>query len=212
MAAVASTAHSAVALNNLQLGYGRHLWDIRAATLSALHARRLSSLSIICPIVICLVKVSILLLYLRIFGANRQVHHAVYIGLCVCGLLYSTIFGINLGFVMNCTTPNVICGSSYPLDLFQSVFSTCTDLYVFLVPIPHAVNLQLTAKQMIGLLFIIFAGLMTCLVAIGRLMVISFNFNSADRFWNTALAGELTYAHILCAIYLHTDAVQDRRN
>jgi hypothetical protein len=207
MAAVASTAHSAVMLSNLQLGYGRHLWDIPAATLSALHARRLSSTSIVCPIVICLVKISILLLYLRIFGSNRQVHHAVYIGICVCGLFYSAIFGINLGFVINCTTPNVMCDTAYPLDVFQSVFSTCTDLYVFLVPIPHVVTLQLTRRQEIGLLFIFVASLMACLVAISRLMVISFNFSSADRFWNAALVAELTYTPILCAIHLHTDVV-----
>ena len=194
LAAIASTAHSAVVLDNLHLGYGKHLWDIRATTLSALSARQLSSTSVICPIAICLFKITLLLLYLRTLGTHRQLYLAVRLGIYVCGLFYSTFFGLHLAFVIKCTSPDGICDTAYYLDVFQSTFSTCTDIYVFLVPLPHVVNLRLSRSQKMGLLLVVFAGFITCLLAIGRLLLIAFNFNTADRFWNAAIAANLTYA------------------
>ena len=65
---------------------------------------------------------------------------------------------------------------------------------MFLVPLPHVVNLRLSRSQKIGLLLVVLTGLVTCLLAVGRLLLIAFNFNTADRFWNAAIAANLTYA------------------
>ncbi|KAH8654975.1 hypothetical protein BGZ60DRAFT_532605 [Tricladium varicosporioides] len=205
MAALASTAHSVVMLNNLQLGYGRHLWDVRATTLMNIsNVRRLNSTSIIYPIVIFLVKISILLLYFRIFGVNRKVRIAVYVGIVVLALFYLAYVGVQAAFMVDCVTQasmaKSLCKNVYPVTVFQSVFNVCSDFYVFIIPIPRIIDLQVTKRQKIGLLFIFLAGLIACLVSIARLVITAITLEKPDKLWNASLSSELTIVEINLAI------------
>jgi hypothetical protein len=196
LAAVASIAHSAVLLDNIQLGYGRHLWDVRVITLLDINnVRRLNATSIIYPIVIYLVKMSILLLYLRVFGVNRNVRIASYIGMVFFTLFYIAYLGLQIGLMLECTSiapTSSLCPNLYPLNIFQGALNVCSDLYVFFIPIPRILDLQTTKRQKVGLLFIFLAGLVACLVSIARLIITAITLNLPDKLWNAALSSELT--------------------
>lgn len=190
MAAIASAARSAIVLDNVQLGFGKHLWDIPAASLSVPNARRLASLSVVCPIALCLTRISLLLLYLRQF--DGKICPAIWIGICGCAIFYSVSFGIHIGFMVECATPGYLCDTAYSLDVIEGAFGACADVYLLLIPIPYMVNLELPRAHKIGILSMLFAGVVTCFVAVGRLLLVAFTFDSADRFWNAAISSELT--------------------
>lgn len=182
----------------LPLGFGRHMWDIRALTLlDVANVRRLESTSIIYPIVIYFVKVSLLLLYLRIFGVFRNVRLLVYGGIGFLTLFYISYLGVQIGFLMECVNlsslqNNPLCENIYSLTIFQSVFNVCSDIYIFIIPILRITNLQVSKRQKLGVLCIFLAGLVACLVSIARLIFTASTLNRPDKYWYAAMTNELT--------------------
>lgn len=185
-------------LDNLKLGYGRHLWDIRAVSLIDVSVtRRLSSTSIIYPFVIYFVKLSILLLYIRIFGVYEKVRLACYFGIVFFTLFYIAYAGVQVAFLVECVSSaslqKELCKNVYNLTIFQSAFNVVSDFYVFIIPIPRIIDLQVNKRQKIGLLVIFLAGLVACLVSIARLAITAVTLNRPDKLWNASLSSELTY-------------------
>ncbi|KAM3075771.1 hypothetical protein ACMFMG_007897 [Clarireedia jacksonii] len=202
LAAATSVVHSGVMLSSLQYGFGRHLWDIRAFTLLDVSVvRTIAAPSVVYPFVIYLVKVSILLLYLRTFGVNRLVRQLVYIGLLFLTLFYISYIGVSIAVLIYCVSPvsNVtydVCKNEYAVLVFQGVFNVCSDFYVFLIPTQCIIRLHVSKGQKIGLLVIFLAGLVTCLVSIARLINLAITFDGPDALWNAALSAEFSIVEI----------------
>jgi hypothetical protein len=186
-----------VELNSIKLGFGRHIWDIRATTLLSLsNVRQLSATSIIYPIVIYFVKLSILLLYLRIFGINRTLRLSCHLAIVFFTLFYIAYFGVQTGILVDCISEaslkTNLCKNVYSLTVFQSAFNVASDIFVFALPIPRIMELHVNRRQKIGLLIIFLAGLVACGTSIARLIVTAITLNRVDKFWYGALNSSLT--------------------
>jgi hypothetical protein len=198
MAAIASTVHSAMILNSIHLGFGRHLWDIRAIILiKPMNVRLLECTSLIYPFAIWFIKYSILLLYLRLFGVYKSVRIACYAGIAFLTAFYLSYLGVQIGFLLECITPNALitnklCKNLYALTVFQSAVNVATDFYVFLIPIPRILDLNVARSKKFGLLIVFLAGFLACLVSIARLIFTTITLKRPDTLYNAALTSLFT--------------------
>lgn len=184
-------------LSNLQLGYGRHLWDISALTLiSVSNVRRLTGTSIIYPVVIFFVKISILLLYHRLFGVHRAVRVAVWAGGVFFTLVYIAYLGVQIVYMVECTNSTSMetapCNSIYGVTVFQGALNVASDIYVLCLPLPYLIKLHVSKQQKIGLLVIFLAGTVACAVSIVRLIITAITLNREDKYWYGSLSSEFT--------------------
>ncbi|KAL9069708.1 MAG: hypothetical protein Q9157_006058 [Trypethelium eluteriae] len=117
------------------------------------------------------VKLSLFLLYLRLFKVNRATRYSIYIGIVLCAIFYSITLTVN-------TTLSVPSPSHYTileawglqaekssvtmlqLAVSQSVFGTVSDIYLFVIPIQLIVKLNMTLQRKIGILTIFATGLL----------------------------------------------------
>lgn len=184
-------------LSNLHLGYGRHLWDISALTLiSVSNVRRLTGTSIIYPVVIFFVKMSILLLYHRLFGVHRAVRVAVWAGAVFFILFYIAYLGVQIAYLVECTNSTSLlkapCNSIYGVTIFQGALNVASDIYVLCLPLPYLIKLHVSQRQRIGLLVIFLAGTVACAVSIVRLIITAITLNREDKYWYGSLSSEFT--------------------
>jgi hypothetical protein len=198
MAAAVSVITSALTLNGLRFGYGRHLWDIRAVALMDVSiVQTIASMAVVSQLVIFLVKISILLQYLRLFGTNTRIRKLVYFGLLFIILFHISSFGVSLSTLVVCNSPKrsftyTLCKDVPAILVFQGVFNILSDFYIFLIPIPCIIKLQISKRQKIGLLLIFLTGFVTCLVSIARVINVAITFHGKDTLWNASLTSEFT--------------------
>ena len=107
------------------------------------------------------VKLSLFILYLRLFKPNKVARWLVYGGITACGIFYSA------SIISNCALclpkpgqPDddatwklrfTACGlPSQKLAICQAVFSTLSDIYLLVIPIRSIFQLQLPLERKIG--------------------------------------------------------------
>jgi hypothetical protein len=116
-------------------------------------------------VTMCLIKISILLLYKRFFGIFKSARILVYIGIAFVIIVTIPAFGVAVARSQQCdgiaalTAP--LCETkkvSTGLTVF-SVFNTLTDAYTLLIPINRILGLKIHMKKRLGLLGIFLGGL-----------------------------------------------------
>lgn len=124
----------------------------------------ISSTSITYPVTICLVKISILLLYLRIFRVNQLLRRLIVFGIVIQVLFYGIITCVQIGSIVKCsslaTSSLQFCKNvAKPLQALQQAFNVVTDFYILILPIPCVLDLQLGRRRKIGIILIFGSGL-----------------------------------------------------
>lgn len=124
-----------------------------------------SSNGIIFPFSILFAKVSILLLYLRIFSVSKPLRMSIHIGLVIMALFYTAMVVVGIVGTVKCVgigaSTNQFCkddGGS--LQLVQSAFNVVTDFWILILPMPLVLKLQLPRARKVGLVVVFGAGLM----------------------------------------------------
>ena len=174
--------HVLIEPQDLRLGYGLHLWGIRAISLTpdVVHVsvtfsdipssmailmpyQQLSSISVIYPVVILMVKLSILSLCLRLFKVDRLFLRLVYFGVIFQTLFYSAVFFVAIVTVTRCDSAAALtiqlCQNQYILVITQGVVNVITDFYVLALPITRVAQLQMPFWRKVGLCAIFLTGL-----------------------------------------------------
>jgi hypothetical protein len=174
-----------------------HLWDIRAITLlEHKNVQRLNAPLIVYPFCIYFVKLSILLLYIRVFGVARSVRLSSWFEICLFTLFYLAYAGVQIASLIQCVTADSVktglCKDVYALTIAQGAFNVLSDFYVFIIPIGCIVRLQVTKRQKVGLLFIFLAGLIACVIPLVRLIITALTLNRKDKLWNASLCSTFT--------------------
>lgn len=103
------------------------------------------------------VKVSLFLLYLRLFRPHKVTRWLVYCGILVCGLFYSVV-------IIFIILIHKLSRTHYAMEIFAfispSVFSIVSDIYLLVVPIRLIFQLQLSIKQKVGVSSIFMIGIL----------------------------------------------------
>lgn len=124
----------------------------------------LSSNGVVYAFTICFAKLSILLLYLRIFKLERGMRLAVYAGIGFITIYYTAIIGVAIGSIVKCNglgqMSSRFCKNyAKPVVVMNAVINVVTDLYVLALPIPSVLKLQLNPKRRFGLLLVFASGI-----------------------------------------------------
>lgn len=124
----------------------------------------MSAAGIVFPVTIFFAKVSILLLYLRIFSISKPLRISVHIGTLFMALFYTAMVGVSISTVIRCVglaaqTLQFCNTASGPVQLLNSVFNVVTDFWILILPMPHIIKLQLPISRKIGLAAVFAAGL-----------------------------------------------------
>jgi len=206
LAACGSIAHMIVYTQTFPLGFGRHLWDIRAITLVDPSAdRTLSANGIAYPWTVCFAKLSILLFYKRIFGVYRTMQIAIWVGIFIDVVLYTAFGGLAIGSMIKCTglaqVNDPFCVYNEGINvLLTSMVNVITDFYVLLLPIPRLIQLQLNYHRKIGLFLVFASGLGACATSLARLINFSINIRSHDVLWVQGINAQFTVVEMNIAI------------
>ncbi|PYH41074.1 NAD(P)-binding protein [Aspergillus saccharolyticus JOP 1030-1] len=155
------------------------------------------------PWTVCFAKISILLLYKRIFPLRREIV-AVWIGIVADAVLYTLCIAVAIGSLVKCAKLSQLDApyckfTSDTMITIQSVINVVTDFYVLLLPIPRLVKLQVSRRRRIGLFVTFMSGLGACATSLARLINFQINDNS-DVFWVTGRNAQFTIVEMNIAI------------
>lgn len=119
------------------------------------------------PILFC-AKLSLFLLYLRMFSPSRPTKYSIYLGITSIALVYiSTTAAIGAlciprpgkTWLETADTPG--CANNATITIIiQGVFNVISDLYLFLIPFVVVYQLQLPKKKKLGIYAIFAIGLL----------------------------------------------------
>ena len=99
---------------------------------------------------LCL-KLSLLLLYLRIFAPDKVTRYLIYLGMTICIVAYTILMFLNIF-----SNVNTVIAANKSLGAVN--FSS--DVYILCVPITAISKLQLSMKKKIGVMFVFMTGFM----------------------------------------------------
>ena len=116
---------------------------------------------------ICFAKLSLLLLYLRIFSPDCVVRRAIYIGIFFNIIFYT---GTTVAYGAMCipnpgqtwidTLSTQRCIHSIIVNYLQAVFGVISDLYILILPMPILFKLKLPYKKKVGVAAIFATGIL----------------------------------------------------
>ena len=106
-----------------------------------------------------LVKLSILLLYRRIFTTKGLWYYSLYIGILLTGLVYLPNIIIGVVFCapragQAWEIQNIHCADTELWFLIQAVLIVLLDIYIFVLPISTLLGLQMSWGRKTGIMMI----------------------------------------------------------
>jgi hypothetical protein len=162
-------------------GVGRHTADINpldvvktlkaSLTGSFLLTMHINLPQLILPVealygvTLCLIKTSLVVFYIRIFGNAPNFRLSAYIAI---GVLVAWAISVVLETFLLCrplafnwdTTIKGVCGNRNTVYVSAGALNVVTDFMVMLLPIPHIIKLQLAVKKKLGLVFMFSIGIL----------------------------------------------------
>ena len=100
-------------------------------------------------------KLSLLLLYLRVFTPDKISRYFIYFGMCFCAVAYTVLMFLNVFSDVE----TVIVANK-----FLGVVNFASDIYILCVPIAAIWKLQLSPKNRLGMMLLFMTGAMYVLL------------------------------------------------
>ncbi|KAI0002658.1 hypothetical protein F4779DRAFT_603408 [Xylariaceae sp. FL0662B] len=151
--------------------YGRHLWDIPVIALTEKYLKNLLLTGILYNCSAMFIKLSLLVLYSRLFRPMGGIQILIWLGIVVIVVFYMICNVLTLVFCIprsgdggwGSAKYNERCSTHYvKLTTGQGVFSAATDVYVLLIPVSMVMGLNLSLKKRVGVASIFLSGLLAC--------------------------------------------------
>lgn len=129
----------------------------------------LHAISITVYLTYLFVKLSILLLYLRLFEVKKILRCLIWAGIAVQVVGYAGLIGERIAEYYICNldlASHSLCRNSYKFTNIQAVFSVLTDFYVLLLPVKVILGLHMSWRRKLGVMSVFVTGLLwVCLQA-----------------------------------------------
>ncbi|APA11311.1 hypothetical protein sscle_07g060810 [Sclerotinia sclerotiorum 1980 UF-70] len=179
---------------------GPHGWNIRALSIPAQFGKNSAIISeVLYGVVMWFCKLSIFILYLRVFGpfgVNRVMRYLVYFGIVLSFIVYAAT---SVVFAVACTprgsqtwlealTTKRCSTGSYAPGYIQGSFGVFFDIYLFILPIWPVWNLQMKRRKKIAVTFIFATGLLAIAASIiGLYFRVLINQPKVDESWENPI-------------------------
>ena len=150
---------------------GVHEWDIPVSSFTKEFLQRTLGAVELYALGALLVKLSLFILYLRLFRPNKLTRWLIVVGTVVCIIFYSVSIIFNAAICIPSpygpnNTPvwvalSIQCGQSQELmALAQAVFGTLSDIYLLVIPNQIVWRLHMSTKCKLGISAVFTTGLM----------------------------------------------------
>ncbi|KAL8722484.1 MAG: hypothetical protein Q9225_001048 [Loekoesia sp. 1 TL-2023] len=148
-----------------ELGFGVHQWNISHDYLMALLSKEGKSLSALWGPTMFFTKLSLLLLYYRIFAPDRVTKFLIFFGIFYCFILYTSFLPLSFLLCQSFLRPS--CAHQWNLFLLiSSGLNVASDVYLLVIPLAAVAKLQMPTKQKLEVSAVFFAGMLACLSGI----------------------------------------------
>ncbi|GAM34678.1 hypothetical protein TCE0_015f02406 [Talaromyces pinophilus] len=188
---------------------GRHIWDITLPMLT--HGSKLEVWAEWCYLVVSgTVKLSYLLLYIRIFGPFQRVTPVMWTGVVFVSLIYVVLLMMS---ILDCQpihrhwdkTVNGQCLPAMVLAYSSGAFNVATDFFVLVVPMPTVWSMNLTTAKKLRVSAVFGLGIIVVSLSITRLAKTPIVFKSTDPSWDLSTFAiysflELSFGFICCCL------------
>ncbi|KAI9830791.1 MAG: hypothetical protein M1826_004425 [Phylliscum demangeonii] len=197
---VFAVAYSSVSLAQLPFGLGLHSWNIPRD--KYIRLSQLSNvLQVMYPALTFVVKLSILMLYYRIFAPSRGTKRFITLIMTVLLGFYTANMFVK---IFLCSPRQRIWDKSVPghcanlaqLYLATAIVNVVSDFYILVLPLPSIWHLQIPLRRRLGLISVFSAGLFACVSSILRLYATVKSPNSPDQLWSVVPIQLWTLAEI----------------
>lgn len=182
-------------------GMGHHVWTIEDLTP---YTKSFYSSILVYNAALVLVKVSIVLMYRRIFVGTwiQRANLASLVFLTAWGIALVTSLSMLCLPIQRLWDPTVDghCIDFVPAFFAPAVINMITDFTIFALPLPAIRQLQLPLRQKIILALILCLGLFTCIISIVRLSTLDAAATSSDTTWDNTGAALWSYLELTVAI------------
>ncbi|KAH7387002.1 hypothetical protein DE146DRAFT_666327 [Phaeosphaeria sp. MPI-PUGE-AT-0046c] len=158
----------------LEYPLGRHEWDVPVGRLTTGYVKANMASLIVYALTATCVKVTLLLLYLRIFRPSHQANIMIWLGIAfvalfylACAVAYIILFvprpgGNSAWGVMSHRTTMIIMNTAAA----QGVFGCVQDLYILMIPIHLVSGLRLARRKKIGVIALFLTGALASVCSI----------------------------------------------
>ncbi|KAL8942966.1 MAG: hypothetical protein Q9211_001167 [Gyalolechia sp. 1 TL-2023] len=144
--------------------YGYHIWDIEESNIDYLYTRSKGATVIYLVATIC-AKLSILLLYKRLFGVSTPFRYVCHTLMAVV-ISYGT--AVALAYIFQCRPVYAgwdwfypgNCVSLHAIAVATGALNIATDFAIVVVPIPLVLRLQLKPAKLVSVLAIFSTGIL----------------------------------------------------
>ena len=162
---VFSLAYTSIMIWNR--GFARHDWDLPLSEYSASFSESIFVGIIVAALALLFAKISILILFLRLFSTNRVFRYLI------CSALLLTIIIHTISILVDCIMcvprsgetfgSQVLAARCIKTDTWSTVqgaFEVFLDLWIFILPLPIIWKLQMSDKRKVGVSIIFMTALM----------------------------------------------------
>ncbi|THZ29490.1 hypothetical protein D6C89_01993 [Aureobasidium pullulans] len=161
----------------VKVGLGKHLWDVSAASFSPTFLEVWTFAAMIYSISMLFIKMSILMLYRRLFPINNFKY--LWWGCLFCtvgyglGAIFSSLFAcVPVRANWDLTVEADRCIDKKAFYIGNGVMNIITDLMILALPIPIVWRLSLELRQKIILSVVFTLGSISCVISLVRLLSI----------------------------------------
>ncbi|KAI4289418.1 MAG: hypothetical protein L6R35_001308 [Caloplaca aegaea] len=158
-------AFSIVIAESDRYGSGKHTWDVRGSDY-VVYNKLANAVQLTYTLVILLTKVSILLLYFRLFSPTRVMRVAIHVNLWANVLYYVVVSFLVLLMcnpreaIWNPYLENVKCLDTRALKITSASFNLISDLAILFIPIFTVWRLQMQRKKKLMTIAVFTSGLL----------------------------------------------------
>ncbi|KAL1848500.1 hypothetical protein Daus18300_013601 [Diaporthe australafricana] len=194
------TIGAAVAIGlETQWGLGRHSWTMLPQNYTP-YMKAFYSSVVVYNVATCVVKISILLQYRRIFTGK------VMQKLTMATLIFEGAWAITLSILLplvchpvaNFWDPTVegSCLNQLAIWYVMASINLVSDFVIFSMPLPVIKNLQLPKKQKIMLMGVFCLGFLTCIISVYRMKTLKVAAESTDPSWDNTDAAVWSFIEL----------------
>ncbi|MCJ1263640.1 hypothetical protein MMC22_003510 [Lobaria immixta] len=201
-------AYSALKVKSKESGSGVHQWDLPVQRLKG-WALWTNITAMVYEPTISITKLSILLMYLRIFMPNRSIRTRTYY-LTQFIIWFNVLFYLAILIVTGCQcvprrkiwNPWVPgkCVNPHALLAVTAVINLLLDFSILLLPIQSIWHLQLSPKRKLAISSVFATGLVGYVASIMRVVVSVKTYHSQDFTYTLSFTGHWSYAEVVIGI------------
>ncbi|KAI1850163.1 hypothetical protein JX266_004542 [Neoarthrinium moseri] len=177
-----------------QFRYNRHQWDVPVCWFTAAYFKLLFVQVLIFSPVFFFSKAAIFLLYKQLFGIQKRMRIAANIGLLLTLLLYLPNIPLSAIYHaprVGATWESMLTSSGGHnmtiFGIFQSSLSVLLDLYIFVLPLPIIIKLQISRGRRLQLIGVFTTALMGIIASVLSLVYRVQLLETTDAMWRQAI-------------------------